>query len=202
MDSNKTKKLYLGLFLFAAALVFFHYNNTKHDAEKLIHTIIESPDGSRLSINMPSCISPSIEKKFLASRGTWVIDHNAAKYLCKSKSIDLLQISGIGKHARSEYLLKDPKVRLIRKEGIFETYRFGWKGEDAFEVVSFIADDGYRVYLRYMIDDPSTQLIYRRLNDSFEITYGLHRQINDHTAMLENDKKILTHIKSITEKAK
>jgi len=137
------------------------------------------------------------EMGLMSSSGQWVISNNSAFLSCQEPREARFRIEDVGNIARSEYLLKSPIVRLIDKNEKYSVYHYGWKGEDAYEVVNFIADDGYRVYVEYQINHPDTHIVYRRLDKDFEISYVIHNQNKNKEEIRSTDKKIYEYVKSI-----
>lgn len=165
--------------------------------------VIEGTDDTKLSILLPDrCSNPYAIKSYFSMRGAWEFSEKSAELKCGTQPlVDLLSIAPAAKKAKSEYLITG-EYRLVEKTNKFNRYRFGWKGRESYEVVTFVADDGNKVYVRYLISDPSNQLVFRLLDEKFELTYGVHRQSGAYVEMFENDRKILEFAKLITQRLK
>lgn len=204
--SHRALKLKRGVLIFFSlgffwGLLCFYYE--LQTSRAIDDVFIDGSDGEKLSIVLPeSCNKPFYSRTYFSMRGTWEFSGNGGRLSCESPPlIDLLSIAPAAKRARSEYLINE-EYRLVADDGVFKTYRRGWQGRESHEVVLFAANDGNLIYVGYMISDPSNHLVFRRLDEKFELTYGLHHQTGSRMQMAENDRKILAYARSISRRLK
>lgn len=189
-------------FLFIGAVVVVSIVANYLGGDRGGDVVVKASNGRAIFVDIPRCNNPRLYSNFMLSSGNWVVDHNRAFLSCKGLANSSLRIEAVVNRAKSEYLLDDPSVRLIEKNGKYNIYRLGWKGVDSYEVVSFIARDGYRVYLEYQIDNPDTHSAYRRIDKDFEIRYTIHNQPNSPMGIMDTDEKIATYVRSIVKERK
>lgn len=201
--NGKKRSWSIAFVVIGSMLIFLCVYFEKKENTKALDLTIEGSNGDKLFITKPDyCNSPFYGRTYFSMRGTWVLRQGYVHLSCESPPlIDLLSISQATKREKSEYSI-DKDHKLLMNDGHFKTYRYGTKNRDTHEVVTFFGDDGNLVYVQYMISDPSNHLVFRRLDESFELTYGLHHQSGNHIEMLENDKYIIEYAKSISRRLK
>ena len=78
------------------------------------------------------------------------------------------------------------------------------KNGTVLEIAAFTADDGQRVFVRYTTSPKKFPYfsVSRRLDDRFELTYGISQTAGDLARLVEIDRQVLSYTRSITHRIK
>jgi hypothetical protein len=170
-----------------------------------INGLIVLPDGEKLSINTPDiCTIENFRIKFEIN-GKWLLSDDEAHFVCDSSAfgVDKLLIQEALSIPYNESLIRGNSM-LIEKSGNYEVFLYENNGRDQFEITKFTAYDGVQVSVRRNLSLKSTPYRYvsRRLDDRFELTYGITQDIENRAAWARTDRNITEYVKSISHRNK
>jgi len=95
-------------------------------------------------------------------------------------------------------------TKLVELDGSFESYRFSKNEHAVAEITKFTTYDGYQAsVLRWVSSkNPAYRIVSRRLDDTFELKYGIDQQMANRAEMIETDRRITEYVKSIVRRNK
>lgn len=170
-----------------------------------INGLIVLPDGEKLSINTPDiCKIEAFRIKFEIN-GKWLLSDDEAHFVCDGSAFggDKLLIQEALSIPYNESLIRG-NAMLAEKSGDYEVFRYENNSRDQFEITKFIAYDGVQVSVRRNLSHKSTPYLYisRRLDDRFELTYGITQDIENRAALVRADRNVTEYVKSISHRNK
>lgn len=167
-------------------------------------TIIGSGN-SELFIKTPENCELEVFRTKFEIRGTWKPDANGTRFVCDGtfKSPDFLSIkeampiSGVESRANGY-------IELLESDRDFETYRVSKNERVVAEITKFSGYDAQRVSVMRWIssNNPTHRIVSRRLDDSFELTYGVDSLMTNREDMMEADRQITEYVKSFARRKK
>lgn len=175
-------------------------SRARHPASAIVATVGES----KLFVKVPERCSPEVYILKYSMSGTWRFAQDNADFIC-SKNFSENKDSFLISEALSKPTVEDEIYggwRLINKVGDRETYRSS--KNDRVEITAFTADDGHRVFVRYMIPIENSPYlrVSRRLDDRFELTYGIQQPAGNFVQLEEIDRRVVSYTRSITHRVK
>lgn len=167
-------------------------------------TIIGSGN-SELFIKTPENCELEVFRTKFEIRGTWKPDAKAFRFVCDGtfNSPDFLSIkeampiSGVESRANGH-------SELFESDGDFETYRVSKNERVVAEITRFSGYDGQNVSVMHWTSskNPTHRVVSRRLDDTFELTYGIDQLMANRAVMMETDRRITEYVKSIVGRKK
>lgn len=166
---------------------------------------IEGAEHGELFIKTPEKCRPSIFRKSYSIDGTWKSDGEKITFTCDGKSFGMDSI--IIKDARSIPYVESELMRytkLVETDGNSESYKFIEGERIVAEITTFTAYDGHQAFVRRWTasSTPTHRWVSRRLDDTFELAYGIDQKKVNGTDIVEADKQIAEYVKSIVRRNK
>ena len=97
----------------------------------------------------------------------------------------------------------------LEKKGKYDLYNYYDIGEKRTptsfpqrKIITYIADDGYRVRIDQNIENKNKYSVYRRVSDNFELEYYFKRNVKTLQELEKIDNIIATYARSISRKEK
>lgn len=164
--------------------------------------VVTSDNGNKLFVKIPEKCSPNVYVTKLEMLGTWRFSQDKVDFGCSSNFSDdkdrFLISNALSRTTVETEISGD--WQLIAKDGDKETFRH--TKEASLEITAFTADDGQRVFVRYLISPtnlPSFR-VSRRLDDQFELTYSVSQPTGNLARLVEIDRQVVSYARSITHR--
>jgi hypothetical protein len=175
----------------------------RYPSDAVVATVV---DESKLFVKVPEKCSPDVYGTKYTMHGTWRFSQDNVDFICSlnfSDNKDSFFIS----EALSKPTVENEifgNLQLIKKDGDTEIFRSGAKNGTVLEIVAFTAEDGYRVFVRYPTPPQNFQYfrVSRRLDNRFELTYGISQPAGDIAQLVEIDRQVVSYARSITHRIK
>jgi len=207
-QGNLTKAL---LFAAAPLLLVGAYVGIAHAINKLTQELVQADAGivgaenEELFIKTPEKCKPSIFRTRYTIHGAWQPDGEKISFICDgtSSGIDSITIAEAQGSPSVESEVRG-YTKLIESDGNLENYSFNKDGRTVAEISTFATYDGHKAYaLRWVLSKTPTYLsVSRRLNDVFELKYGIDLGTANRADMADSDRRIVEYVKSIVHRNK
>ena len=136
-------------------------------------------------------------------RGTWKPDTDTIGFVCDRtfaprdflSIAEAQSISGVESRARGH-------SELLESNGNFNSYRVTKNEKEVAEIIRFTGYDGHVVsVMRWTSsNNPTHRLVSRRLDDTFELTYGIDPQMSNRDDMMKVDRQVAEYVKSFVRR--
>ena len=166
---------------------------------------IEGAEHGELFIKTPEKCRPSIFRKSYSINGTWKSDGEKITFTCDGISFGMGSITITEARAiPSVESVVMAYTKLVESDGNSESYRFIKDGRTVAEITQFTTYDGYQAsVLRWTSSGtPTYRSVSRRLDDTFELKYGIDQKTVNGTDIVETDRRIAEYVKSIVHRNK
>ena len=170
-----------------------------------VDATIQGGNDGQLFIKTPAKCRPSIRPRSYSIHGAWKADGDKINFACDGtpSGRDSLVITEAGAIPSVESVLTR-YTKLVESDRNSESYRYVTNDRTVAEITKFTTYDGHQAFVGRWTSSgsPTYRRISRRLDDTFELTYGMHQETGSHTDMVEADRRIAEYVKSIAHRNK